>query len=129
MDASIAFAVNGESREVATDPSRSLLAVLREDLDLTGTQYGCGESQCGACTVWLNGAAIRSCVTPVSAANGRRVQTIEGLAEGESLVFGPPVQGCPGVGYSSAASPGSSRGRGRGDTDHRSGPRHRQCGV
>jgi len=71
--------VNGASRPVNAAPERSLLSVLRDDLDLTGAKYGCGEGQCGACTVLLDGQAVRSCITPVSAAAGKHVTTIEGL--------------------------------------------------
>lgn len=72
--------VNGVERIVDVDPSTPLLWVLREQLELTGTKFGCGIAQCGACTVRLNGQAIRSCVTPVSAVDGQSIQTIEGLA-------------------------------------------------
>lgn len=89
MDATITFTVNGESHTVTTDSERSLLEVLREDLHLTGTKYGCGEGQCRACTVLLDGEAVASCVTPVSDANKHTVLTIEGLAHGEKL---HPVQ-------------------------------------
>ena len=75
--------VNGEPREVDVDPSTPLLWVIREQLALTGTKFGCGIAQCGACTVRLNGRAIRSCVTPVSAAEGQEIQTIEGLANAD----------------------------------------------
>jgi len=71
--------VNGASRKVEADAGRSLLSVLRDDLDLTGAKYGCGEGQCGACTVLLDGVAVRSCVTSLRAAAGKRVTTIEGL--------------------------------------------------
>jgi isoquinoline 1-oxidoreductase subunit alpha len=77
--------VNGRDVTVDVDPATPLLWVIREQLALTGTKYGCGIAQCGACTVHVNGAPIRSCVTPVSAANGQRVTTIEGLAGGEHL--------------------------------------------
>jgi len=77
--------VNGTAREVTTDKDRSLLQVLREDLDLIGTKYGCGEASCGACTVLLGGQPTRSCVTPVSAVGNQPVVTIEGLAQGEKL--------------------------------------------
>lgn len=77
---STSFWVNGTQQTVDVDPSKPLLWVLREQLALTGTKYGCGIAQCGACTVHLDGEAIRSCVTPVSAAEGRQVTTIEGLA-------------------------------------------------
>ena len=87
--ATIRFTVNGTARSVDTEPERPLLEVLREDLGLTGTKYGCGEAQCGACTVLLDNKAIFSCVTPVSAAQGRKITTIEGLATGGKL---HPVQ-------------------------------------
>ena len=72
--------VNGRRVGVASDPSTPLLWVLREELGLTGTRFGCGAAQCGACTVHLDGRAVRSCVLPVSAAAGKPVTTIEGLA-------------------------------------------------
>jgi len=72
--------INGQKRQVDVDPERSLLSVLREDLGLTGTKYGCGEAQCGACTVLLDGKAVRSCVTTVAAVGARPVTTIEGLS-------------------------------------------------
>ena len=75
--------VNGVEREADVDPSTPLLWVIRERLALTGTKFGCGIAQCGACTVRVNGSAIRSCVTPVSAVQGQEIQTIEGLASGE----------------------------------------------
>ncbi len=74
--------VNGERRTVEADPTTPLLWVLRENLALTGTKYGCGAAQCGACTVHVDGGAARSCVLPVSAAAGKRVTTIEGLSGG-----------------------------------------------
>ena len=77
--------VNGARRQIQTDPERSLLSVLRDDLDLTGSKYGCGEGQCGACTVLLDGAAVRSCVTPVRAVAGREITTIEGLEKNGRL--------------------------------------------
>ena len=89
MDKTIAFNVNGQSRSVTTDPERSLLDVLREDFKLTGTKYGCGEGQCRACTVLLNGKAVPACLTPVSEAEKQTVLTIEGLAHGDTL---HPVQ-------------------------------------
>ena len=76
----IQFRVNGEDQRVDVDPSTPLLWVIRENLAMTGTKFGCGIAQCGACTVHLNGNAIRSCVTPVSVAEGGDVTTIEGLA-------------------------------------------------
>ena len=79
------FKVNGQQRTVDTDPERPLLEVLREDLKLTGTKYGCGEGQCRACTVLMDGQPIVSCVTPVQSAAGKAIVTIEGLAEGDRL--------------------------------------------
>jgi isoquinoline 1-oxidoreductase alpha subunit len=72
--------VNGRSRSVDADADTPLLWVLREELKLTGTKYGCGVAQCGACTVHIDGQPVRSCVTPVSAVRGRRVTTIEGIS-------------------------------------------------
>ena len=89
MDKSITFTLNGQSRAVTTDPDRLLLEVLREDLDLTGTKYGCGESQCGACTVLVDGVAVRSCARPVASVAGKRVTSIEGLSQNAKL---HPVQ-------------------------------------
>jgi isoquinoline 1-oxidoreductase alpha subunit len=77
----IALNVNNKTVEVDADPTTPLLWVLRDHLHLTGTKYGCGMAQCGACTVHLDGQAIRSCVTPVSMAEGKQITTIEGLAE------------------------------------------------
>jgi aerobic-type carbon monoxide dehydrogenase small subunit (CoxS/CutS family) len=74
------FTVNGQRREVEVDPSTPLLWVLRENLRLTGTKFGCGMAQCGACTVHLDGEAVRSCVTPLSRVGGKEVTTIEGLS-------------------------------------------------
>ena len=71
--------VNGRQREVTTDPSTPLLWVLREDLKMTGTKYGCGVSACGACTVHVGGVATRSCVVPVSMIDDRPIVTIEGI--------------------------------------------------
>jgi isoquinoline 1-oxidoreductase alpha subunit len=75
----IAFSVNGRRVEVDVDPDTPLLWVLREELHLTGTKFGCGVAQCGVCTVHLNGMPRRSCVTPVSSLDGASVTTIEGL--------------------------------------------------
>ena len=77
----ITLNINNKNYNVDVDPETPLLWVLRDVLDLVGTKYGCGIAQCGACTVHLNGAAARSCVTKVSSAVGRKVVTIEGLAE------------------------------------------------
>jgi len=76
---STSFWVNGVQQTVDVDPSKPLLWVIREQLGLTGTKFGCGISQCGACTVHIDGAAIRSCVTPISAIEGKQLTTIEGL--------------------------------------------------
>ena len=77
---STTFWVNGIQQTVDVDPSKPLLWVIREQLELTGTKFGCGIAQCGACTVQIDGQPMRSCVTPVSAVAGRQVTTIEGLA-------------------------------------------------
>ena len=78
----IELTVNGARAKVDVDPSTPLLWVLRENLGLTGTKYGCGAAQCGACTVHVDGRAARSCVLPVSSAAGKAVTTIEGLGGG-----------------------------------------------
>ena len=75
------FKINGESVEVDADPAAPLVWVIREHLKLTGTKFGCGAAQCGACTVHLNGDPIFSCVTPVSVVEGQEVTTIEGLSD------------------------------------------------
>ena len=72
--------INGKTQEINVDPNTPLLWAIREQVGLTGTKYGCGIAQCGACTVHLDGAPVRACIVPVSAAAGRRVTTIEGLA-------------------------------------------------
>jgi aerobic-type carbon monoxide dehydrogenase small subunit (CoxS/CutS family) len=77
--------VNGVSHGVDADPTTSLLEVLRDDLGLTGTKYGCGESQCGACTVLVDGQPMHACVTPISEVAGTKITTIEGLAKGGQL--------------------------------------------
>jgi aerobic-type carbon monoxide dehydrogenase small subunit (CoxS/CutS family) len=77
--------VNGRKYSLETDSERSLLSVLREELHLTGAKYGCGEAQCGACTVLLDGKAVPSCITPMSAVGQRPVVTVEGLAHNEKL--------------------------------------------
>jgi len=85
----IRFAVNAKPREVDVEPEMPLLWVLRDELDVKGPKYGCGVGQCGACTVLVDGEPVRSCVLAVSKVAGRRVVTIEGLAQGERL---HPVQ-------------------------------------
>jgi nicotinate dehydrogenase subunit A len=82
---SIELAVNGSRRTLHATPDRNLLGVLRDDLGLTGSKYGCGEGQCGACMVLLDGQPVPACITPVVAAMGREVTTIEGVAEGDRL--------------------------------------------
>jgi isoquinoline 1-oxidoreductase alpha subunit len=77
--------INGKSHQVDIEPDTPLLWVIREQVGLTGTKYGCGVAACGACTVHLDGAAVRSCAMPVSAAAGKRITTIEGLASGKVL--------------------------------------------
>lgn len=81
--------VNGSERQVDAPPDESLLSVLRNSLQLTGTKYGCGEGQCGACTVLIDGRPVRSCRTPVSQAAGKKITTIEGLEQNGKL---HPVQ-------------------------------------
>jgi isoquinoline 1-oxidoreductase subunit alpha len=81
----VRLTVNGKTQDVDVDASTPLLWVIREQLGLTGTKYGCGIAQCGACTVHMDGTAVRSCVMPASAAAGKRITTIEGLASGKTL--------------------------------------------
>jgi nicotinate dehydrogenase subunit A len=83
------LAVNGHTYTVDVDPQTSLLTVLREHLDLTGSKYGCGEGQCGACTVLIDGKAQRSCITRVGTVAQKQITTVEGLASGRQL---HPVQ-------------------------------------
>src|ERR1041385_5523160 len=85
MDSSFTFTVNGKSRTVITDPQRSLLDVLRENLQLTGAKYGCGEGQCRACTVLMNGKSVPACITTMEEADKKNITTIEGLASGSRL--------------------------------------------
>lgn len=87
--ATIHLAINEKSYSVDVDVPTSLLTVLREHLDLTGSKYGCGEGQCGACTVLIDGKAQRSCITQVGTVVGKKVTTIEGIANGDHL---HPVQ-------------------------------------
>src|SRR3954465_3171668 len=81
--------LNGAARRIEADPERTLLSVLRDDLDLTGSKYGCGEGQCGACTCMLDGKAVRSCITTLGECEGRHITTIEGLEHDGKL---HPVQ-------------------------------------
>ena len=81
---SVSLTINGKPSTVAVDPATPLVWVLREHLQMTGTKFGCGMAQCGACTVHVNGEATRSCVTPVSAVAGKSVTTIEGLSPDSS---------------------------------------------
>ena len=89
MQRQIELNVNGKSLTVTTDEERPLLDVLREDLGLTGTKYGCGEGECGACTVLMGDVAVRSCITSIGEAQGETIRTIEGLANDGTL---HPVQ-------------------------------------
>jgi aerobic-type carbon monoxide dehydrogenase small subunit (CoxS/CutS family) len=98
----IALTINGQTHHVDVEPETPLLWVLRDNLGLTGTKYGCGIAQCGVCTVHIDGQAVKSCALPASAAVGRRITTIEGLRKNGSL---HPVQtawietGVPQCGY------------------------------
>lgn len=87
--ATIRLSINEKTYSVDPDPQTSLLTVLREHLDLSGSKYGCGEGQCGACTVLIDGKAQRSCITRVGSVSGKQITTIEGLAKGDRL---HPVQ-------------------------------------
>jgi aerobic-type carbon monoxide dehydrogenase small subunit (CoxS/CutS family) len=89
MHRQINIHVNGKMRSLTTDEDRSLLELIREDLGLTGTKYGCGEGECGACTVLIDGRAVRSCITAAGKIDGAKIQTIEGLASDDKL---HPVQ-------------------------------------
>lgn len=89
MEQTLTLNINGREHTVTTDPKRPLLDVLREDLGLTGAKYGCSERQCGACTVLANGRPIYSCSTRVVTVKNRKLETIEGLADGDKL---HPVQ-------------------------------------
>jgi aerobic-type carbon monoxide dehydrogenase small subunit (CoxS/CutS family) len=89
MKRAVSFVLNGDPTSLDVDPRRRLLWVLRSDLALTGTKYGCGEQQCGACTVLVDSRPVFSCSVPVSSVEGREVVTIEGLAHGDEL---HPVQ-------------------------------------
>ena len=85
MKETINFKLNGKSTSIDVEGDRKLLWVLRTDFGLTGTKYGCGRSLCGACTVIVNKEAVRSCITPIRAVQGKEVMTIEGLAQGDKL--------------------------------------------
>jgi len=85
MNENISFTLNDKAVSVSTDGERPLLWVLRTDLGLTGTKYGCGKALCGACTVIMDGMALRSCVIPVSSVKGKEILTIEGLAKNGKL--------------------------------------------
>lgn len=87
---STSFSINGIAQSVNVDPSKPLLWVIREQLSLSGTKFGCGIGQCGACTVHVDGQAIRSCLTPVSSVEGKEVTTIEGLVSASGELH--PVQ-------------------------------------
>ncbi len=89
MRRTVRFTLNGRPTEIDVDPGRRLLWVLRTDLGLTGTKYGCGESHCAACTVLVNGSPVRSCIMPVTGVDGAEILTIEGLAADGEL---HPVQ-------------------------------------
>ena len=86
----ITLSINGQSRDLDVDPSTPLLWVIRDYAGLTGTKFGCGIAQCGACTVHVDGKPVRSCVMPASAAIGRQVMTIEGIGNGSDGLH--PVQ-------------------------------------
>ena len=81
----IRLSINGKTHNVDVDPNTPLLWAIREQVGLTGTKYGCGVAQCGACTVHIDGTPIRSCSIPASAVAGRKITTIEGLASGKTL--------------------------------------------
>jgi nicotinate dehydrogenase subunit A len=86
MARKVTILVNGKRHRVQATPDTPLLYVLRNELDLHGPRFGCGLAQCGACTVHVNGAAVRSCILPVSAARGKRVRTLEALGPGHPVV-------------------------------------------
>jgi isoquinoline 1-oxidoreductase alpha subunit len=81
----VRLSINGKNYDVDVDPNTPLLWAIREQVGLTGTKYGCGIAQCGACTVHIDGAAVRSCTMPAEAAVGKKITTIEGLASGDTL--------------------------------------------
>lgn len=88
-DGEIVLTVNGEDRRVPASPDRSLLSALRDDLGLTGAKFGCGEGRCAACTVLVDGEPVHACLSKLSGAAGKSIETIEGLADGDDL---HPVQ-------------------------------------
>lgn len=85
MARTIEIVVNGSRQTIDAEPDRTLLSALRDELDLTGTKYGCGEGQCGACTVMIDGQPIRSCQTKAGAVDGRHITTIEGIEDRGAL--------------------------------------------
>jgi aerobic-type carbon monoxide dehydrogenase small subunit (CoxS/CutS family) len=85
MSTALEFHVNGTRQNLRVDARRTLLSILRDDLDLTGTKYGCGEGQCGACTVLLDGKPVKSCSTKIEACQGKKITTIEGLSDKDKL--------------------------------------------
>ena len=89
MKRKISFILNSSEVSIETDPSRRAVDVLRQDLGLTGTKEGCGEGECGACTVYLDGVAVMSCLVPAPRANGAEITTIEAMSNGDKL---HPVQ-------------------------------------
>ena len=96
---SMTLSINGKAYPVAAAPDTPLLWVLRDELLLTGTKYGCGIAQCGACTVHLNGQAVRSCQTPIAAAEGAQITTIEGLGGNHPLQIAWVRNDVPQCGY------------------------------
>ena len=97
--------INGRDVQVDADPSTPILWTLRDNLNMTGTKFGCGAALCGACTVHLDGAPIRSCITPISAAAGKKITTIEAIAEdkvGKSVQDAWMALGVPQCGYCQA---------------------------
>ncbi|MDA8326499.1 MAG: (2Fe-2S)-binding protein [Nitrospiraceae bacterium] len=95
----ISLRVNGKTYRINVSPDRMLLWVIREKLGLTGTKFGCGVAQCGACTVHMDGHAVRSCVTPVSSASGKAIVTIEGLPKDHPVKQAWIAEQVPQCGY------------------------------
>lgn len=132
----IAFTVNGKSVKVDSDPGMPLLWVLRETLGLTGTKFGCGMALCGACTVHLDGKEIRSCSTSVGDVAGRKVTTIEGLAESDAVIRAWILEEVPQCGYcqpgqimTAAALLGSNRNPSDADIDSAMAGNICRCGT